>query len=50
MPITVGDYRQLSDALFHAGTDSGSEFEWIDEPNRLHFYMLGRHVEGDELT
>ena len=50
VPITVGDYRQLSDALFHAGTDSGSEFEWIDEPNRLHFYVLGRHVEGDELA
>jgi hypothetical protein len=40
VPITVGDYRQLADALFHAGTDSGSEFEWVDEPNRLHFYVL----------
>ncbi|ROO62440.1 M6 family metalloprotease-like protein [Micromonospora sp. Llam0] len=38
--ITMGDYRQLSDALFHAGTGSGSEFEYVDEANRLHFYIL----------
>ncbi|MCG5213873.1 M6 family metalloprotease domain-containing protein [Streptosporangium sp. KLBMP 9127] len=43
VPITVGDYRQLSDALFHAGTDSGSEFEFTDEGNRLHFYVLDVH-------
>jgi M6 family metalloprotease-like protein len=39
VPITVGDYRQLADALFHAGTDSGSEYEYVDEANRLHFYI-----------
>ncbi|GGO71058.1 peptidase M6 [Nonomuraea cavernae] len=39
VPITMGDYRQLSDALFHAGTDSGSEYEYVDEANRLHFYV-----------
>lgn len=38
--ITMGDYRQLSDALFHAGTRSGSEYEFTDEANRLHFYVL----------
>jgi M6 family metalloprotease-like protein len=38
--VTIGDYRQLSDALFHAGTRSGSEFEYTDEANRLHFYIL----------
>jgi hypothetical protein len=38
--MTIGDYRQLSDALFHAGTDSGSEYEYVDEANRLHFYVL----------
>lgn len=43
VPITVGDYRQLSDALFHAGTDSGSEYEYVDEANRLHFYVTDRH-------
>jgi M6 family metalloprotease-like protein len=40
VPITIGDYRQLSDAPFHAGADSGSEFEYADEANRLHFYVL----------
>jgi M6 family metalloprotease-like protein len=38
--ITMGDYRQLSDALFHAGTRSGSEFEYVDAANRVHFYVL----------
>ncbi|MCF3118979.1 M6 family metalloprotease domain-containing protein [Streptomyces arenae] len=38
--ITMGDYRQLSDALLHAGADSGSEYEYVDEANRLHFYVL----------
>jgi M6 family metalloprotease-like protein len=37
---TIADYRQLNDALFHAGTDSGSKFEYVDEPNRLHFYII----------
>lgn len=39
--ITMGDYRQLSDALFHAGADSGSQYEYVDRANRLHFYVLG---------
>jgi hypothetical protein len=38
--MTVGDYRQLSDSLFHAGTGSGSEYEFVDSANRLHFYVL----------
>ncbi|MBA7568712.1 hypothetical protein ES708_10446 [subsurface metagenome] len=37
---TIADYRQLNDALFHAGLNSGSEFEYVDTPNRLHFYIL----------
>ena len=37
---TIADYRQLNDALFHAGLDSGSEYECVDEPNRLHFYVV----------
>jgi hypothetical protein len=37
---TVADYRQLNDALFHAGTRSGSQYEWEDTPNRLHFYVV----------
>ncbi|KAI0018189.1 M6 family metalloprotease [Xylariomycetidae sp. FL0641] len=38
--LSIGDYRQLADALFHAGTRSGSLFEYADVPNRLHFYIL----------
>jgi hypothetical protein len=38
--MTVGDYRQLSDALFHAGTGSGSQYEYVDQANRLYFYVL----------
>ncbi|WP_431906718.1 M6 family metalloprotease domain-containing protein [Micromonospora carbonacea] len=38
--ITMGDYRQLSDALFHAGADTGSQYEYVDEANRLHFYII----------
>jgi M6 family metalloprotease-like protein len=37
---TIADYRQLNDALFHAGLNSGSNYEWIDSPNRLHFYVV----------
>jgi M6 family metalloprotease-like protein len=43
---TIADYRQLNDALFHAGLDSGSEYEWEDMPNRLHFYVVD--IERDE--
>ncbi|KAF2024667.1 M6 metalloprotease [Setomelanomma holmii] len=34
------DYGQLVDALFHVGTNSGSEYEHEDLPNGLHFYVL----------
>ena len=37
---TIADFRQLNDALFHAGLDSGSFCEWQDAPNRLHFYII----------
>jgi M6 family metalloprotease-like protein len=40
---TIADYRQLNDALFHAGLNSGSKYEWVDEPNRLHFYIIDLH-------
>jgi len=46
IPITIGDYRQLSDALFHAGTNSGSEFEYVDSANRLHFYVTNVKRDG----
>jgi len=42
---TIADYRQLNDALFHAGTRSGSQYEWEDTPNRLHFYVIDMHED-----
>jgi M6 family metalloprotease-like protein len=44
---TIADYRQLNDALFHAGNNSGSLFEWEDVPNRLHFYIIDLQKNGD---
>ena len=44
---TIADFRQLNDALFHAGAGSGSRAEWIDEPNRLHFYVLDLRRDPD---
>jgi hypothetical protein len=43
---TIADYRQLNDALFHAGLRSGSQFEWRDEANRLHFYVIDRRADA----
>jgi hypothetical protein len=43
---TVADYRQLNDALFHAGAHSGSQDEWEDLPNRLHFYVVDTHKDA----
>jgi M6 family metalloprotease-like protein len=43
---TIGDYRQLNDALFHAGTGSGSQYEYEDTANRLHFYVLDVHKDA----
>lgn len=40
---TIADYRQLNDALFHAGLNSGSEFEYVDSHNSLHFYVADIH-------
>jgi M6 family metalloprotease-like protein len=46
---TVADYRQLNDALFHAGLNSGSEFEYTDVHNRLHFYVLDIHRNDQDI-
>ena len=43
---TIADYRQLNDALFHAGLRSGSQYEWRDEANRLHFYVIDRRADA----
>lgn len=44
---SVADYRQLNDALFHAGLDSGSQYEWEDTANRLHFYVIGLQKDAE---
>jgi hypothetical protein len=41
VPVGKGDYRQLADALFHAGAGPGVVSEYEDTANRLHFYVLG---------
>ncbi len=48
-PVAVvrGDPRQLNDATFHAGTNSGSEYEYVDTFNNLHFYVVGTR-RGDD--
>ncbi|PHH82143.1 hypothetical protein CDD82_6833 [Ophiocordyceps australis] len=45
--VTMGDYRQLADALFHAGTRSGSKYEYVDAANRLHLYIVDKHRADD---
>jgi M6 family metalloprotease-like protein len=47
-PVVRGDPRQLNDATFHAGMNSDSEYEYVDNFNRLHFYVLNtfRDEEG----
>lgn len=46
--VSLGDYRQLVDATFHAGTGPGVVSEHVDEANGLHFYVLdiARDEEG----
>ncbi len=46
---TIADYRQLNDATFHAGLNSGSEYEWVDLANRLHFYVVEVHRAANGL-
>lgn len=46
---SIGDYRQLVDALFHAGTNSGSQFEHEDKPNGLHFYIFSKRRDNGVL-
>jgi M6 family metalloprotease-like protein len=43
VPVVRGDPRQLDDATFQAGTRSGSQYEYVENFNRLHFYVLDAH-------
>ncbi|HEX8206239.1 MAG TPA: immune inhibitor A domain-containing protein [Solirubrobacteraceae bacterium] len=45
--VSKGDYRQLVDALFHAGTGPGVVSEYVDEPNRLHFYVIAKERDDE---
>ena len=47
VPVVRGDPRQLNDATFHAGTRSGSDYEYRDTFNRLHFYVLAKHRDAN---
>jgi M6 family metalloprotease-like protein len=47
VPVVRGDPRQLNDATFHAGTKSGSEYEYRDSFNRLHFYVIATHRDAN---
>ena len=48
---TIADYRQLNDATFHAGLNSGSQYEWVDVHNRLHCYIIDvRHAANGILS
>lgn len=44
---SLGDYRQLADSLFKAGTDEGVVSEYEDEYNRLHFYVLDKKYDDE---
>jgi M6 family metalloprotease-like protein len=43
--MSKGDFQQLADSLFKAGTADGVVSEYKDEHNRLHFYVLEKKVD-----
>jgi M6 family metalloprotease-like protein len=44
---TLGDYRQLADAAFHAGTGKKVVNSYVDEANELAFFVLDKQkVDG----
>jgi hypothetical protein len=45
--VTIGDPRQLNDAAFNPGLNSGSQYEWEDTRNRLHFYIVDLRKDAD---
>ncbi len=45
--VVTGDPRQVNDATFNAGTHSGTDFEWVDEDNRPHFYVVDVEEDAD---
>ena len=47
---TVGDYRQLADAAFHAGTSRGVENSYVDKANELAFFVLAKKNEEGQVA
>ena len=45
--LSPGDMQQLADATFHAGTGEGVVSEYVDEHNRLHFYILDKNYDDE---
>ena len=41
-----GDERQLNDGTFNAGVNSGGEYEYIADANKLHFYILDKRTDA----
>jgi M6 family metalloprotease-like protein len=50
VPYTVGDYRQLADAAFHAGTAKNTRNTYFDRANNLAFYVLKKRPDAGRLT
>jgi hypothetical protein len=44
---TIGDERQTNDGTFHAGTNSGSQYEFDAAGNNLHFYIIDKRTDAD---
>ena len=43
---TLGDEPSSTTCSFNAGLDSGSSYEWTDENNRLHFYVVDKTTDA----
>lgn len=43
--VSLGDMRQLNDALFHEGVGKDVVSEYVDEYNSLHFYILDKKYD-----
>ena len=43
---TVGDERQTNDGTFHAGPNSGSQYEFKAAGNNLHFYIINKREDA----
>lgn len=44
--VSLGDARQVADALFHAGVGEGVVSEYVDTYNNLHFYVLDKAYDA----